>query len=84
MKKVLKIVVITLVVIISIILLDSLQALLFNNSPIIKLRNKDNDMYWIDQGVLVDTYIYCKDEKKKIAYSKFKEIEPLNIGCETK
>jgi len=45
-------------IIIGIILLDSLQALVFDNSPILKIREYYNggDLYYKDKGLLVDTY----------------------------
>ena len=58
---------ITLIVIgtiISIILLDTTQALLFKNSPLIGIRDEylsDADSY-VDKGILVNTY-YCIKEK---------------------
>ena len=58
---------ITLIVIgtiISIILLDTTQALLFKNSPLIGIRDEflsDADSY-VDKGILVNTY-YCVKEK---------------------
>ena len=46
MKKT-RIIVITLIVIISIILIDSLQALLFDNNPLIKIRENYNGVHYI-------------------------------------
>ena len=45
-------------IVIGIILLDSLQALVFDNSPILKIREYYNggDLYYKDIGLLVDTY----------------------------
>ncbi|MBE5820400.1 MAG: hypothetical protein E7310_06285 [Clostridiales bacterium] len=54
MKKIL----IIIGIIIGIILLDSIQALVFDNSPILKIREYYNggDLNYKDKGILVDTY----------------------------
>ncbi len=65
-KKVVKIVCIIVVVLIAVILLDTLQALLFDNSPLLKIREKDK-MYTVDKGILVKTYTYCDGSKKTIS-----------------
>ena len=62
-KKVVKIVCIIVVVLIAVILLDTLQALLFDNSPLIKVREKGS-FHTVDKGILVRTYIYCDGSKK--------------------
>lgn len=63
MKKFLKILLIVIIVIIGIIVIDTLQARLFKNSPIISWKSslEDNDS-WVDKGLLMDTY-YCTKEK---------------------
>ncbi len=65
-KKVAKIVCIIVVVLIAVILLDTLQALLYDNSPLIKVREKDS-LYTVDKGILVRTYTYCDGSKKTIS-----------------
>lgn len=66
------------VTIISIILVDTFQAILFKNSPLIGYRDDflaDADSY-VDKGILVDTY-YCVKEKDIVSvyvmgkFSKF-------------
>ena len=51
--------------IICIILIDTIQALIFNNSPILKMRAlyDGGQIHYIDKGILVDTY-KCHNEKK--------------------
>lgn len=62
-SKCLKIILIVVGVLVGIILIDTLQARIFKNSPIISIRKEleDDDSY-VDRGVLVDTY-YCTKEK---------------------
>lgn len=54
MKKVL----IIIGIIIGIVLIDSIQALVFDNNPLLKIREYYNggDLYYKDKGILVDTY----------------------------
>lgn len=65
MNKTLKIIIITLVVIVLVILIDTIQALVFNNSPILKIKEHYNGgmLYCKDVGMLVDTY-HCVSGKK--------------------
>lgn len=73
MKKYLKIILIIIIVLMSIILLDSIQARILKNSPIISWKEKlaDNDS-WVDKGLIIDTY-YCTKEKDIVTVSwKFK------------
>ena len=57
-KQYLKMIFAIIGIIVVIILLDSLQALFFNNSPILKIRDYYNgeQLYCKDRGILVDTY----------------------------
>lgn len=73
MKKNLKIVLITVIVLIIIVLLDTLQARIFKNSPIISWKEELSDAdSWVDKGILIDTY-YCTEEKDIVTVSwKFK------------
>lgn len=61
----LKITLITLGIIVGIILLDSIQALVFDNNPIIKIKEYYNggDLNYKGKGILVDTY-NCINGKK--------------------
>ena len=66
MNKTLKIIIITLVAIVLVILIDTVQALVFNNSPILKIKQHYNGgtLYCKDVGILVDTY-KCVSGKKQ-------------------
>lgn len=73
MKKVFKISLISILVIVGSILIDTLQAKVFKNSPIISWSKKleDGDS-WVDKGILIDTY-YCTKEQDIVTVSwKFK------------
>lgn len=68
-KKYLKISVTIIGILFGIILIDTLQAKLFKNSPIISIRKEleDDDSY-VDRGILMDTY-YCTKEKDIVTVS---------------
>ena len=71
MKKYLKKIFIILGFIILIIFLDTFQALVFNNSPIFKIRiQNEGSLTFIDHGLLVDTY-HCKNNKKDTVLKGF-------------
>lgn len=72
MKKSLKICLVIVLVFVGIILLDTIQALVFNNNPIIKIRKNYNGgyLYYIDWGILVDTY-YCSNDIKDTVIKGF-------------
>lgn len=55
MNKFLKIILIIIGVLLSIVFLDTMQALLFNNSPLLKIRyyNNGGSINYIDKGLLV-------------------------------
>lgn len=61
-------IIIIIVSIIGIILLDSVQALIFDNSPIIKVRELYNggDFNYKDKGILVDTYCGINGNKDTV------------------
>lgn len=48
-------------VVLSIVLIDTAQAKIFNNRPVIKIVEDFNggDLYQKHKGILVDTYVYC-------------------------
>ena len=76
MKK--KIIIITLCSIIGLIFLDFIVALLFNNSPIIKIRyyyNGDSTVYK-DKGIFTNTY-KCSDGKTKTVLKTTKYVCPM-------
>lgn len=58
MKKSFKITLVVISIIIGIILLDTAQAILFNNSPIIKVTKTYSSFHKKDVGILVETDIY--------------------------
>jgi len=62
MKNIIKTTIILILIITGIILLDTIQARIFKNSPIISHRQSlsDDDSY-VDRGILIDTY-YCTRE----------------------
>ena len=77
MKK--KIIIITLCSIIGLIFLDFIVALLFNASPIIKIRdnyNGDSTVYK-DKGIFTNTY-KCSDGKTKTVLKTTKYVCPMN------
>ena len=65
-----KTIIIIILVILGVLIIDTAQALIFNNSPIIKVREHYNggNLYCKDKGILVDTYT-CSTGKK---YTTFK------------
>lgn len=72
MNKTLKAIIITLVLIVLVILLDTIQALVFNNSPILSMMEHYNggNLYRKDKGILVDTY-NCVNGKKHTVVKGF-------------
>ena len=60
-KKILVIV----AIIVGIIFLDSLQAFIFNNNPLLSIKKYQNggDLNYISKGLLIDTY-HCSNGKK--------------------
>jgi len=68
MKKSLKIVLICLSVLISVIILDTLQARLFKNSPLISIKEELSDDSYVDRGIIIDTF-YCVKERDIITVS---------------
>ena len=73
MKKWLKIILILITILVSIIILDSLQARIFKHSPFISWKETiEDDDSWVDKGIIIDTY-YCTKEKDILTiYWKFK------------
>ena len=65
MKKGLKITLIVLGVLVGIVALDTLQAKIFDNSPLLKIREvyHGGDIYYIDKGLFVNHY-RCNDDEK--------------------
>ncbi len=77
MKK--KRIIITLCSIIGLIFLDFIVALLFNNSPIIKIRDYYNggSTVYKDKGIFTNTY-KCSDGKTKTVLKTTKYVCPMN------
>lgn len=69
MKKVLKFILVFIAFLIVLIILDTIQAIVFNNSPIFKIREDYNGglIYCIDKGILVKAYKYT-DGKKDVVF----------------
>lgn len=67
-KKKIKIILIIIGIIVGIILLDSLQAFVFDNNPIIKIKEYYNggNLYYKGKGILVDTYNCSNGEKDTV------------------
>ncbi|MFR5856958.1 MAG: hypothetical protein ACLUFU_04010 [Bacilli bacterium] len=78
MKKNLKITLIILGIIIGIIVLDTIQALIFDNSPIIKIRenNDGSSTDYIDKGIFVNHY-YCVNKEEKTVFKNVKYTCPI-------
>lgn len=85
MKKKLCIVLIILGILISILLIDTLQAKIFNNSPFIKLTEDYNggNLYKKNKGILVDNYVYTNGDKKTVfKWEKYTSPADDNINKE--
>ena len=69
MKKAIKIVVIVIIMIIVFLVVDTIQAKVLNNSPIIKIIQNDNGktLIKLNKGILVNTY-FCLDGTKKTTF----------------
>lgn len=79
-NKILMILSTIIITILSIILLDTIQAVAFKNSPIISWRVEDandNDSY-VDKGILIDTYYCVKDQDIITVIPTFKN---TNYNC---
>lgn len=65
MKKCLKIILILIVILIGLILLDTLQAIIFNNSPVISKKEYYDYDNWIAKGIILNSY-HCIDENNNL------------------
>lgn len=76
MKKIVKVFLIILVILVVVILADTIQAKVFNNTPFIKITEDyhEGDLYQKDTGILVDTYVF-RDETK-ITVFKWEKYTP--------
>ncbi len=68
MKKTLKIVLAIVLSLLIVLLIDTIQAKAFNNSPFLKVTENHNGgtLYKIDKGIIVDTYTCTNGDKKTI------------------
>ncbi len=92
MKKGLKITLIVLVILLGIILLDTFQAKVFDNSPLLKIRETYNggETYYIDKGLLVNHY-RCNNFEEATVWKNTKFAcslpenfkESVNLSCLT-
>ena len=73
MKKSLKITLIVLGVLIGIIFLDTLQAKIFNNSPLLKIRDNldGGSLDYVDKGLFVN-YYHCNNSEKVTTWKNTK------------
>ena len=84
MKKGLKIVFIILGVLLGIVLLDTLQAKVFNHAPFLKIREElSEENTYIDKGLLVN-YYYCNSDEQNTTWKWTKyacPVKVLNLEC---
>jgi len=68
MKKVIKKASIIIGIVVAVLVLDSIQALVFDNSPFIKVRKYYNggDLHYKDGGLLVETYCGTNGNKDTV------------------
>ena len=64
MQKKLKFILIFISVVFGIVCLDTITALIFNNSPLLKIREKLSDDSYVDKGLVINTY-NCNNKKKR-------------------
>lgn len=79
MKKSLKIMFIIIAVVVGIIVMDTIQAIVFNNSPLLKIRENFNggSTHYIDKGLVVNHY-NCTNKEKKTLFKKAKYSCPID------
>lgn len=80
MKKGLKIFLIIVAVLVVLILVDTFQAKIFNNSPLLKIREYYNggETSYIDKGLLVNHY-YCNNKEEKTLFKNSKYTCPAEF-----
>lgn len=70
------------IVVITLVLLDNLQAYLFNNVPIISYKEKVDDYWYQKRSILVTTNVYC-GFIKEVTLNFRSYIRPrVHFGCE--
>ena len=71
MEKIIKKILIVIAIVIAVILLDTMQALIFNNSPIIHTRRYREDdidiIHYVDRGIFADHYVYRDGRSKTLS-----------------
>lgn len=73
MKKIIKILIIVIISILGIILIDTVQARIFKNSPILSIEKELEDPdSRVDKGIIIDTYYCTKEQDIITVYWKFK------------
>ena len=75
MKKVFKIILIVLLFLMLIIVIDTIQAKVFDNSPILNVKEKFND-YYINKGIFVN-YYHCSNDEQKTTWKNTKYSCPV-------
>ena len=80
MKKAIKIFLIIFVILIAIVLVDTIQAKVFDNNPLIKIRyNRDGgNVDYVDKGIFVYTYVFTNKEKVTV-FRWEKYAPPVNL-----
>lgn len=75
MKRNIKIILFVILLVVGIVLIDTLQAKIFNNKPFLKIIENYNggSLYQKDKGIFVDTYIFTNGKKKTVfKWEKYK------------
>ena len=80
MKKGLKITLIVLGVLVGIIAIDTIQAVVFNNSPLLKIRDNldGGTLDYIDKGIFVNHY-HCNNNEKVTTWKGAKFVCPMDV-----
>ena len=83
MKKTIKIIVIVIVTLLILLVIDTIQAKVFNNSTVIKITEEYNGgtLTKLDKGVFVDTY-FCSNGAKKTVFKWEKYTCPSSEAAE--
>ena len=68
MKKIVKFIAILIIIAVVVVLVDTIQAKVFDNSPVLKVteNNDDGSLDRIDKGIFVDTYVFTDGEKHTV------------------
>ena len=90
MKKSIKIIFIIFAILVIFIIIDTIQAKIFDNNPLIKIRDNcdGGNVDYIDKGIFVDTYVFTYGEKVTVykweKYSPPEEKEPVDLVVTSK